>query len=294
MNDLCKYYKTRVNAELTQHLPKSHYLYKDLIAGLHYALSNGGKRVRPALVYATGEVFGTPLHILDLSACAIEYIHSSSLVHDDLPAMDNANLRRGKPTCHKVFGDDMAILVGDALLMLAHEIIADKSHGSLSDAQRLDLLSIISQASGPSGMVAGQAIDIRNLHKLHKLDELCCLHRLKTGAIIKAAVLMGMTCSANVSQEDQHNLTEFAELIGLAFQVQDDIIDVTSDTNALGKPQGKDQALGKTTFPELLGLESAKAYAKELVDQAKSKLSPFGSKANQLNAITDFILSRSH
>jgi farnesyl diphosphate synthase len=290
----CATYKSRVDRSLSLHLPQRHPLYTPLIDGMEYALHNGGKRIRPALLYATGQLFNVPLHILDLPACAIEYIHSSSLVHDDLPAMDDSDLRRGKPTCHKIFGDDMAILVGDALLMLAHEIIADKTQGALSDGTRLTLLGLLSHASGPAGMVAGQAIDIRATGCNPTLDQLVCLHRLKTGAVIKASILMGMACSTNVSAQEHEHLTEFAELIGLCFQVQDDIIDVTSDDAMLGKPQGKDSALGKVTFPALLGLDEAKTYAKTLTQKAKAALDQFGEKANNLKSITDFLLSRTY
>lgn len=294
MNKIFDLYLPRINKKLKSFIPAAHPLYQDLIDATHYSVFNGGKRFRPLLVYLTGRLFDTPLHLLDIPACSAEYVHCFSLVHDDLPAMDNSDLRRGKATCHKVFGDDMAILAGDGLLTLAHSILADQNNAALSSRQRLKMIQVLSCASGLEGLAAGQAIDIRNLENLYTIDDLQKLHRLKTGELIIASVLLGAHCTIDPDPEILQILTDFADTLGLLYQVSDDIIDITSDTETLGKPQGIDHELGKATFPDMLGLNGAKDYAKELASKATEALSLFDEKADGLRTIVNFVLTRKH
>ncbi|AHK16783.1 MAG: farnesyl diphosphate synthase [Thalassolituus sp.] len=264
-----------------------------LADAMRYGVMNGGKRVRPFLVYATVEALGGSPEQADVAAVAIEMIHSYSLVHDDLPAMDNDDLRRGKPTCHIAFDEATAILAGDALLTGAFELLANAP--LQSDTQRLQLIRILSSAAGTAGMVAGQSIDLGHVGKDMTLAALERMHRHKTGALIRAAVLMGAACvSTNLPTEQRDALISYAEAIGLAFQVQDDILDIESDTATLGKPQGADIALNKPTYPALLGLEGARAKAAELVAEAHKALTCLPGDTNTLATLANYIVERKH
>ena len=265
-----------------------------LYAAMRYSVMNGGKRVRPLLVYAACEALGGDIAKADTAACALEMIHSYSLVHDDLPAMDDDDLRRGKPTTHIAFDEAAAILAGDALQSLAFEILADARSNPQSDATRLTMIQVLARAAGPAGMVGGQAIDLESVGIALSQNALENMHRHKTGALIEASVTLGALASGQASSNDLADLKRYAKAIGLAFQVQDDILDVESDTQTLGKTQGKDQANDKPTYPSLLGITEAKHYAHALRDEALAALKRFDQKAEPLRALADYIVTRTH
>ncbi|WP_295513153.1 polyprenyl synthetase family protein, partial [Thiolapillus sp.] len=253
----------RVEKALDHNLPATTIEPRNLHEAMRYATFNGGKRVRPLLVYAAGTACGGDMDVLDIPACAVELIHSYSLVHDDLPAMDDDDLRRGKPTCHKVYDEATAILVGDALQSLAFELLA-RSTDRIPAETRLNMLRILANASGSRGMAGGQAMDIDGVDQELSLPELEIMHIHKTGALIRASVQLGVL-SAGGSKEQLAKLEHYAKAIGLAFQVQDDILDITENTHTLGKTQGKDAADNKPTYPALLGLDGARQKARELL-----------------------------
>lgn len=257
-----------------------------------YSLLNGGKRVRPFLVQATAQAMGIDDERVDVAMAAIEMVHSYSLVHDDLPAMDDDALRRGQPTCHIKFNEATAILAGDALLTGAFEILTDMP-AEFTIAQRLKLVSLLSQGAGASGMVAGQAIDLASVGKDVDLSHLERMHAHKTGALIRISVLMGAVCGDPDADTLQH-LTTYANAIGLAFQVQDDILDIESDTVTLGKQQGADVALNKPTYPALLGLEGAKDKAEQLRQQALEALKNLSGDTSALEQLAEYIITRDH
>ncbi|HHJ1299926.1 TPA: (2E,6E)-farnesyl diphosphate synthase [Pseudomonas sp. H2] len=263
-----------------------------LYAAMRYSVMNGGKRVRPLLAYAACEALGAPAEQANGAACAVELIHAYSLVHDDLPAMDDDDLRRGQPTTHKAFDEACAILAGDGLQSLAFSALLDTCLSPQSDTLRLAMVQALAKAAGPAGMVGGQAIDLGSVGI--KLDQqaLEFMHRHKTGALIEASVRLGALASARAEQAQLDALQTYAQAIGLAFQVQDDILDVESDTATLGKRQGADIARDKPTYPALLGLEAAKAYAIELRDQALVALQGFGENAEPLRALARYIVER--
>lgn len=263
-----------------------------LYAAMRYSVMNGGKRVRPLLVYAACEALGAPAEHANGAACAVELIHAYSLVHDDLPAMDDDDLRRGQPTTHKAFDEACAILAGDGLQSLAFNALLDPHLSPQTDALRLAMVQALAKAAGPAGMVGGQAIDLGSVGM--KLDQqaLAFMHRHKTGALIEASVRLGGLASARADQTQLDALQVYAQAIGLAFQVQDDILDVESDTATLGKRQGADIARDKPTYPALLGMEAAKAYAIELRDQALVALERFDEKAEPLRALARYIVER--
>ncbi len=263
-----------------------------LADAMAYSLFNGGKRVRPFLVQATAKALGVDDERVDIAMAAIEMVHCYSLVHDDLPAMDDDDLRRGQPTCHIKFNEATAILAGDALLTGAFEILADMP-ADFSIQQRLQLIRLLSQGSGAAGMVAGQAIDLASVGKEVDIHHLERMHGHKTGALIRMSVLMGAHC-ANADKQALAHLTTYADAIGLAFQVQDDILDIESDTATLGKQQGADVALNKPTYPALLGLDGAKEKAQQLHRQALSALANLSGDTNDLAQLADYIITRDH
>lgn len=259
---------------------------------MRYVIENGGKRVRPLLAYATGKVFHIDPNKIDPIAVAVELIHSYSLVHDDLPAMDNDDLRRGKATCHKAFDEATAILVGDALQALAFEVLLTPT-GPLSQHPKnlVTMLHLLAKACGSAGMVGGQALDLAGEGKSLSLSELETIHLRKTGALIRATVEMtAIACQA--TEKEKMALSQFANAIGIAFQIQDDIIDIESDTETLGKPQGADTAKRKSTYPQLLGLDEAKERAQAHYKAALSALSTFGDKAELLRRLASFVVQR--
>ncbi|MGB0732211.1 MAG: (2E,6E)-farnesyl diphosphate synthase [Pontibacterium sp.] len=269
--------------------PKS--LEPSLQAAMRYGLLNGGKRVRPALVYLVNALLDGKTEDADAPAAAIECIHSYSLIHDDLPAMDDDDLRRGLPTCHIRFDEASAILAGDALQCSAFEIL---STCHLSAEAKIQMIQVLSKAAGERGMVLGQAFDLQHENKPLSLEQLESMHNHKTGALLTAAIHLG-AISAGVSAGDAfERLTQYGDAIGLAFQVQDDILDVEGDTHIIGKPQGSDQAQNKPTYPAILGMEGAKQKLADLHAEAYKALEPFGNKASQLLALADFIVQRDH
>jgi farnesyl diphosphate synthase len=261
---------------------------------MRYAALNGGKRIRPLLVYAAGQALKADNKALDVAACAIECMHVYSLVHDDLPAMDNDDLRRGKPTVHKAFGEAQAILAGDGLQSLAFDLLAIKPMGSLKPKIRLQMVGLLAQAAGSRGMAGGQSIDLAAVGKQLDIAELEDMHIHKTGALIRASVLLGALCADELSDDQRQALDHYGKCIGLAFQVQDDILDVTATTEELGKKAGADTALEKPTYPALLGLNGARERALELHQAATDSLTAFGAEADPLRWLSAYIVARTH
>lgn len=265
-----------------------------LYEAMRYSVMNGGKRVRPLLAYAACEALGAAAEQANGAACAVELIHAYSLVHDDLPAMDDDDLRRGQPTTHKAFDEACAILAGDGLQSLAFSTLLDPQLNTLDAETRLRMVAGLALAAGPAGMVGGQAIDLGSVGI--KLDQTALefMHRHKTGALIEASVQLGALASGHASADDLQALNLYARAVGLAFQVQDDILDVESDTATLGKRQGADIARDKPTYPALMGLQGAKDYALELRDQALTALNSFDTTADPLRALARYIVERRH
>lgn len=263
-----------------------------LYQAMRYSVVNGGKRVRPLLAYAACEALGGEPARADGAACAVELIHAYSLVHDDLPAMDDDDLRRGQPTTHIAFDEACAILAGDGLQALAFEVLAEARLNPQDAETRLAMVAALARAAGSAGMVGGQAIDLEAVGRRIDQAALETMHRHKTGALIEASVRLGALASGQADAERLEALARYAGAIGLAFQVQDDILDVESDTATLGKTQGKDQAHDKPTYPALLGLEAAKAYALALRDQALAALEGFGEGAEPLRDLARYIVER--
>ena len=265
-----------------------------LYAAMRYSVMNGGKRVRPLLAYAACEALGVAPEHANGAACAVELIHAYSLVHDDLPAMDDDDLRRGQPTTHKAFDEACAILAGDGLQSLAFTALLDPHMSTLDADTRLRMVSDLAMAAGPAGMVGGQAIDLCSVGVKLDRTALEYMHRHKTGALIEASVQLGALASGHARPEDLHALNIYARAIGLAFQVQDDILDVEGDTATLGKQSGADAARDKPTYPSLMGLAAAKTYALELRDQAINALRPFDAAAEPLRELARYIVERRH
>ncbi|MRI32785.1 (2E,6E)-farnesyl diphosphate synthase [Endozoicomonas sp. OPT23] len=289
--------RTRVDEQLKLVLPESSIVSPKLAEAMTYSVFNGGKRVRPLLVYAANKALGGQAHHADPAACAVELIHAYSLVHDDLPAMDDDDLRRGKPTCHKAFDEATAILAGDALQTLAFEALSTPYHfpeALLSDTARLALFRELTSASGHAGMCGGQSMDLNSVGQALNQQQLQLMHNHKTGALIRASVIMGALSTDKVTDEELDTLTTYANAIGLAFQVQDDILDVTADTETLGKQQGADDALDKPTYVSLMGLEAAQHFAEELCQEALTALSSFDEQAAPLRQLAEYIVHRSH
>lgn len=285
----------QANAALRRFIAPLPFQNTPLVEAMNYGALLGGKRLRPFLVYATGSMFGVSVQTLDAPAAAVECIHAYSLIHDDLPAMDDDDLRRGQPTCHIKYGEASAILAGDALQTLAFSILADAPMPEVTDRDRLAMVAELAQASGVAGMCGGQALDLEAEGKQVQLVELERIHRHKTGALIRAAVRMGALSAGERGRQVLPILDRYAESIGLAFQVQDDILDVVGDTATLGKRQGADQQLGKSTYPALLGLEQAQTKARDLIDDARSalaQLAAYSLDTSTLEALADFIIQR--
>ena len=268
-------------------LPRATEPPQRLHEAMRYAVLNGGKRVRAVLVVATGETLRADAARLEPAACAVELIHAYSLVHDDLPSMDDDDLRRGVPTCHRAFGEATALLAGDALQSLAFEILA---HAPAPDTG--ELVRTLARASSSRGMAGGQAIDLEAVGRVLTLDQLERMHLLKTGALIRASVRLGALCAGARDPDILDRLDEYARCIGLAFQIRDDVLDVEGETETLGKKQGADTALDKPTYPAILGLEASKAHARALHERASERLAPFGRDADFLCALSEFIVSR--
>ena len=285
-------YQKRVDAALDKYLPSDDPPEHNLAEAIRYSVVGGGKRIRPAMVYAAGEAMGVSTDLLDIPACAVEMIHAYSLIHDDLPAMDDDDLRRGRPTCHKAFDEATAILAGDALQALAYEILAKDDHEELTPEHRIDMLSLLTEASGAHGMAGGQAVDLASVGKQLDLAQLVHMHQLKTGALIRASILLGGMCKQDISKDEMEMLSNYALCIGLSFQIQDDILDVVSDTETLGKPQGSDEAQEKPTFPAIIGLEKSRELALEQHELALKHLEPLDEKAESLRQLSAYIVER--
>jgi farnesyl diphosphate synthase len=292
--DFVRRCQIRIEQALEQRLPAPHIRPQRLHEAMRYAVLGGGKRLRPVLAYAAGTVADVDPEYLDASACAVELVHAYSLIHDDLPAMDDDDLRRGKPTCHRAFDEATAILAGDALQALAFQVLVQDAGMDPTPAVRLGLVETLSQAIGSRGMAGGQAIDLAATGKELNLAELENLHIHKTGALIRASVLMGARSQPAITQTTLRGLDDYAKRIGLAFQIQDDILDVTASTEILGKTRGADQILNKPTYPALLGLDGARSHARMLYEEALDSLAGFGPEADPLRWIAAYTVERDH
>lgn len=286
--------QARAETALEARLPAASKMPQRLHEAMRYSVLGGGKRLRPLLTYAAGMALGVPLDELDGPASAVEFIHVYSLIHDDLPAMDDDDLRRGKPTCHIAFDEATAILAGDGLQALAFNVLAHDPAIKASAEQRLAMVNALAVASGSMGMVGGQAIDLDAVGKMLDLPALENMHIRKTGALIRVSVNLATLSARNISPDLASGLDHYAKSIGLAFQIQDDILDEESDTQTLGKTQGKDKDHNKPTYTALLGLSGAKQKAREMHEEALDALSALGSEGDILRALSHFIVQRNH
>lgn len=288
-----------VERDLAHFLPSTQAIPSRLHEAMRYATLDGGKRVRPLLVFAAGALFNAPAGTLARAACAVEMIHAYSLVHDDMPCMDDDALRRGKPTVHKQYDEATALLVGDALQAQAFSVLVE---GDAPPALRLELVRLLACAAGSVGMCGGQAIDLDSVGACLTLEQLEQMHQLKTGALLRASVLMGASAAASAGAANDHALglsepqtqalCAYAKAIGLAFQVVDDVLDVTADSATLGKTAGKDAEQNKPTYVSILGLEPSKLLAEQLRQEAHAALLPFGAQAQRLRELADLIVQR--
>jgi geranylgeranyl pyrophosphate synthase len=282
----------RADAALARVLPTDGSEPADLVRAMRYAVLGGGKRLRPLLVYAAGAALGASLEALDVPACAVELIHAYSLVHDDLPSMDDDDLRRGRPTCHIAFGEATAILAGDALQALAFEILASQTMPAIGAELRLEMLRTLGAACGAHGMAGGQAMDLAAVGRTLDLPALERMHAHKTGALICASVRLGALSAGCAEVAMLDALERYGHAIGLAFQVRDDILDVEGETPALGKTAGKDAASAKPTFPSVLGMDASRAHLRELVDAALVALEPLRARAAPLGELARYVAER--
>jgi farnesyl diphosphate synthase len=281
----------RMQAALAALLPSAQVAPARLHDAMRYAVLGGGKRVRPMLVFGAGLVVDADPGRLEIAAAAVEIVHAYSLVHDDLPCMDDDVLRRGKPTTHVEFDEATALLAGDALQSLAFQLLAE--HRLADDpAVQLEMIQLFALASGSRGMAGGQAIDLDAVGKGLSLAELEHMHILKTGALIRASVLMGARCGAVPDRAALDRLDRYAKCVGLAFQVVDDILDEESDTATIGKTAGKDRQAGKPTYTSLMGVPEARKFARELLADAHRALAGFDARADRLRELADFIVRR--
>ncbi|PQJ63237.1 (2E,6E)-farnesyl diphosphate synthase [Vibrio jasicida] len=292
MQETLTSYQQRNNQQLNQWLEQLPHQEQPLIQAMKYGLLLGGKRVRPFLVYITGQMLGCEPEDLDTPASAIECIHAYSLIHDDLPAMDDDDLRRGQPTCHIKFDEATAILTGDALQTLAFTILAEGELNPNAESHRIKMVQALAQSSGANGMCVGQALDLGAENRRVSLAELEEIHRNKTGALINCAVKLGALAAGDKGLDVMPHLERYSKAIGLAFQVQDDILDIISDTETLGKPQGSDQELNKSTYPSLLGLEGAMEKAHTLLQEALQALEAIPYNTQLLEEFARYVIER--
>jgi farnesyl diphosphate synthase len=281
----------RAEQALEHCLPSADHSPAELHLAMRYAVLGGGKRLRPLLVYAAAHALGEDGPALDAAACAVELIHAYSLVHDDLPAMDDDALRRGRPTCHVQFGEAMAILAGDALQALAFELLADDGAGAVAPAVRIAMLHTLGRACGAEGMAGGQALDLAAVGRPLSLFELEHMHACKTGALIRASVQLG-ALAAGAGDGRLKALDDYASAVGLAFQVRDDILDVEGESAVIGKTSGKDAAASKPTFPSIIGLDASRARLAELTDAALDALAPWDARAGLLRELARYSANR--
>ncbi len=282
--------QTRVESALAHRLPAAEAIPARLHQAMRYASLGGGKRIRPLLAFAAGELTQSPEERIEIASCAVELIHAYSLVHDDLPCMDDDVLRRGRPTCHVEYDEPTALLVGDSLQSLAFELLTREELGSAE--RRIEMVRLLAHASGSCGMAGGQAIDLASVGHALNQPELELMHALKTGALIRAAVMLGALCGDAMTTEMRESLDRFAKRAGLLFQVVDDILDCTASTATLGKTAGKDAAADKPTYVSLMGLERAREFAESLRGEAIDALTPFGERSGRLIELTNFITHR--
>lgn len=292
LTELLPSYRARVESQLERRLSERTGLEPRLQEAMRYSLLNGGKRMRPALVYLAARFCRGSLEQADSAACAIEAIHSYSLVHDDLPAMDDDELRRGKPTCHIAFDEATAILAGDALLTWSFELLSQPDNIGTAQIQ-LQMVQALARAAGDLGMVDGQAFDLNSVGKQLTLDQLKAMHSAKTGALINVSLELG-ALSAEATDAEMAALRQYGTALGLAFQIKDDLLDIEGDTATLGKPQGSDQARNKPTYPALVGAEQCRAWLIDLQQQAVTALEPFGSRSQALVALAQYVIERDH
>ncbi len=290
-------YQQRIESALDQRLS-----YPDggtggtdkLHQALRYCSLGGGKRLRGMLVFVVGEQFGVERSVLDVPACAVELIHAYSLVHDDLPCMDDDDLRRGRPSCHKAFDQATALLAGDAAQTLAFELLASDGALKISDSQKVSLIATLSKAVGTSGMAGGQSLDMEATKQVLSMEAMQKMHEMKTGALIRASCQMGGLCSPQITKDQLLLLERYGRAIGLAFQVQDDILDATSDTETLGKTAGVDEKLHKSTYISLMGLQQAKDTCAQLCDEAVELAGLLGDNQGMLENLAQFVGNRSY
>jgi farnesyl diphosphate synthase len=291
--DWMKAVQADTEAALERFLPAAAQVPAKLHDAMRYTTLGGGKRVRPLLAYASGELFGAPADAVARAACAVEMIHVYSLVHDDMPCMDDDALRRGKPTVHVAYDEATALLVGDALQAQAFAVLAGAAgDGGVPPARLVTMLRLLAEAAGSAGMCGGQAIDLDSVGHALTLEQLERMHQLKTGAMLRVSVLLGALAGADLAPPQLEALDAYAKAIGLAFQVVDDVLDATADSATLGKTAGKDAAANKPTYVSILGLEPSKALAEQLRRQAHDALAPFGEQALRLRELADLIVQR--
>ena len=283
-----------MESALAARLPAATAVPARLHEAMRYSVLGGGKRIRPALVFATAKTLGLTENEVEAAACAIELIHVYSLVHDDLPAMDDDDLRRGRPTCHKAFDEATAVLVGDALQPLAFQLLARDPELPASPAVRLRLVDVLCEASGTFGMVGGQAIDLAQEGQHPGIEQVEDMHARKTGALIRASVLLAAECVPSLDRNLYSALNDFATAIGLAFQIQDDLLDVLGDVSTLGKATGADRERDKPTHPTIIGIEASQERVNLLHGQAMMALEGFGERAAPLRSLANWLLSRNY
>ena len=287
-------WRLRMESALAARLPEADVVPARLHEAMRYSVLGGGKRIRPALVFATARAVGLTEDEVEAAACAIELVHVYSLVHDDLPAMDNDDLRRGRPTCHKAFDEATALLVGDALQPLAFQLLARDPKLPASPAVRLRLIDMLAQAIGTLGMAGGQAIDLAVQGLRLDIGQVEDMHARKTGAVIRASVLMAAECAPPLDPSLYGALSRFANAVGLAFQIQDDLLDVTGDASMLGKATGADASRVKPTHPAVIGISASQQRVRLLHNQAVHALLPFGERAESLRSLAHWLLSRQY
>ena len=287
-------WRLRMERALAARLPESSLVPARLHEAMRYSVLGGGKRIRPALLFATARTLGLSEDTVEAAACAIELVHVYSLVHDDLPAMDNDDLRRGRPTCHKAYDEATALLVGDALQPLAFQLLASDPALPASPAIRLRLIDLLAQAIGTFGMAGGQAIDLAVQGMRLDITQVEDMHARKTGAVIRASVLMAAECAPPLDANLYAALTRFATAVGLAFQIQDDLLDVMGDVSTLGKATGADSERAKPTHPAIIGISASQQRVRLLHSQAINALAPFGDRAQSLRSLAHWLLSRQY
>jgi geranylgeranyl pyrophosphate synthase len=285
-------WQSRMEQALASRLPGAEEIPTRLHEAMRYSVLGGGKRIRPALVFATGRTLGLADEQVEAAACAIELVHVYSLVHDDLPAMDDDDLRRGRPTCHKAYDEATAVLVGDALQPLAFQLLARDRQLPADPAIRLKLIDLLAEASGTFGMAGGQAIDLSVQGQAIGITEVEQMHARKTGALIKVSVMMAAACVPTLSAALEQSLSRFATAIGLAFQIQDDLLDVLGDVSTLGKATGADSARAKPTYPAVIGVAASQQRMQRLHDEALDALTAFGTRADPLRLLAQWLLKR--